>query len=476
MDELGGVAEVDLGRVVCVGHSAGGHLSLWLAGRRTTSVGVGAAVSLAGVCDLQQAYTDRLGDGAVAAFLGDAGESELADRIRSASPIEAIGAVPQLLVHGGADDIVPPSQSRVYVERARAQGVAVELVELAGANTILFRDAGEIWRVASQADDRRRSGANRPARNPEDGIKPDRLAILQLAGEGPRKYNAAGLGARHQMTCDRCGGENLVGSAVCEQCGGSLHSSIVSRIWLVGRSGDCDIQIDGSAVSGHHCLLSRIDGRFLIEDLTSTAGTFVNGERVTVPTAVTIQDEIKLGTVSLPWPQASSSRERIIRIGRSPDSDVVLDFPNISDPSRIIQDESGLTVEDLGSTNGTAVHSLLNRVQKISDFSFRLAFLRFLPHHRKPTDRQPPRFFFFFFFFVDPMVSWHHARIDRAGGALRLTDLGSRNGTFVNGRRVEAPTTLSLSDTVTIKSARNPAFSGRLSASQGLPGQRGHWN
>lgn len=142
VDELGGVAEVDLGRVVCVGHSAGGHLSLWLAGGRTTSVGVGAAVSLAGVCDLQQAYTDRLGDGAVAAFLGDPGESELADRIRSASPIEAIGAVPQLLVHGGADDIVPPSQSRVYVERARAQGVAVELVELAGADHFDVVDPG----------------------------------------------------------------------------------------------------------------------------------------------------------------------------------------------------------------------------------------------------------------------------------------------------------------------------------------------
>src|SRR5689334_12287797 len=59
-----------------------------------------------------------------------------------------------------------------------------------------------------------------------------------------------------------------------------------------------------------------------------------------------------------------SNTSRIITIGRSRDNDVVLDFPNISwNHARIIQDESGLFIEDLRSTNGTAVHTLLNRVQ-----------------------------------------------------------------------------------------------------------------
>src|SRR6266498_295244 len=36
---------------------------------------------------------------------------------------------------------------------------------------------------------------------------------------------------------------------------------------------------------------------------------------------------------------------------------------------------------------------------------------------------------------ADPTVSRRHAALELAGGALRITDLGSRNGTWVNGLR-----------------------------------------
>jgi fermentation-respiration switch protein FrsA (DUF1100 family) len=49
-------------------------------------------------------------------------------------------------VHGGADDIVPVSQSRTYAERARSAGVAVELVELDGADHFdVVEPDGEAW-------------------------------------------------------------------------------------------------------------------------------------------------------------------------------------------------------------------------------------------------------------------------------------------------------------------------------------------
>ena len=74
IDHLTTVHEVDAHRVVSCGHSAGGHLALWLAARRRLTAGAPgaqpsvrpvAAVSLAGVCDLERAWRDRLGDGAV---------------------------------------------------------------------------------------------------------------------------------------------------------------------------------------------------------------------------------------------------------------------------------------------------------------------------------------------------------------------------------------------------------------------------
>ena len=49
-------------------------------------------------------------------------------------------------------------------------------------------------------------------------------------------------------------------------------------------------------------------------------------------------------------------------------------------------------------------------------------------------------------------VSRRHARVVRQGGDLRLEDLGSANGTFLNGKRLQAPATLRLHDEVGIGS------------------------
>jgi dipeptidyl aminopeptidase/acylaminoacyl peptidase len=152
VDALAGVPEVDAGRVVAVGHSAGGHLALWLAARAAPRVRVRAAFSQAGVCDLERAHRDGLGDGAIAALLGGTPE-EVPDRYAAASPAELVplGAT-QLLVHGSLDDVVPVSQSRSYVEAARAAGDDAELVELAGADHFDVIDPRhEAWRIVIEA-------------------------------------------------------------------------------------------------------------------------------------------------------------------------------------------------------------------------------------------------------------------------------------------------------------------------------------
>ena len=48
----------------------------------------------------------------------------------------------------------------------------------------------------------------------------------------------------------------------------------------------------------------------------------------------------------------------------------------------------------------------------------------------------------------DPEVSRRHARIDSSNGVLYVDDLSSSNGTFVNGRRIVAPTRVAEGDTV----------------------------
>ena len=57
------------------------------------------------------------------------------ERYAVASPLELLPlGVPQLLVHGSRDTIVPPGQSRGYADAALAAGDPVELVELASAD------------------------------------------------------------------------------------------------------------------------------------------------------------------------------------------------------------------------------------------------------------------------------------------------------------------------------------------------------
>jgi acetyl esterase/lipase len=141
-------APLDLTRTVAVGHSAGGQLALWLAGRRAVS----GAVALAGVSDLDAAARAHLGGDAVQEFLG--GEpDEVPDAYALADPARLLPfGVPQLLVHGADDDRVPLSLSRSFVERARAAGDDSRILELAGAghfDVIDPRSAG--WAAIERA-------------------------------------------------------------------------------------------------------------------------------------------------------------------------------------------------------------------------------------------------------------------------------------------------------------------------------------
>ena len=119
----------DARRVVVIGHSAGSQLGLCLAAHET---GVKAAISLAGVVDLQRAYALHLSNDAVVEFLGGT-PAEVADHYREADPMKlAIGAR-QRLVHGAEDDVVPPAFSRDYVGVKQKAKEDARLVEIAGA-------------------------------------------------------------------------------------------------------------------------------------------------------------------------------------------------------------------------------------------------------------------------------------------------------------------------------------------------------
>jgi acetyl esterase/lipase len=152
---------LDLGRVITLGHSAGGHLALWAAGRSRLHPGsvlldesplpLRGAVSLAGVADLFACWNLHLSGDAVAELLGGA-PSEMPERYEQASPSTLLPpSVPQVLIHGTDDENVPYSIAEKYVRAAHASGGDVRLITLPGAGHFEVIDPrSDEWQVVLQ--------------------------------------------------------------------------------------------------------------------------------------------------------------------------------------------------------------------------------------------------------------------------------------------------------------------------------------
>lgn len=105
---------LDPHRTAVMGHSAGGHLSLWAAAQN--KIALRTAISLGGVVDLRRGFELHLGSGAVQEFMG-ASPKDAPEQYRAASPIELLPIpTPQLLIHGAKDEVVPVELSESYVK------------------------------------------------------------------------------------------------------------------------------------------------------------------------------------------------------------------------------------------------------------------------------------------------------------------------------------------------------------------------
>jgi acetyl esterase/lipase len=130
---------LDLGRVLAVGHSAGGHLALWLAARRRIAdrepfrtdrepLVPRAVLALAPAPDLAYLQERQVCEGVVEKLLGGS-PAAYPERYRMSSPAELVPLnVKQILVVGRHDRNWAPVGRR-YFERARAAGDDVRWIE-----------------------------------------------------------------------------------------------------------------------------------------------------------------------------------------------------------------------------------------------------------------------------------------------------------------------------------------------------------
>ncbi|WP_395613437.1 alpha/beta hydrolase family protein [Allosphingosinicella sp.] len=123
---------LDTRRVVAIGHSAGGHLALWLAGRprlpadsplRTANpLPIAEVVSLGGLPDLEE--TARSENGCGNEVIGRLTNGHFAD---TSVPRLAPLGLPQVLINGRQDRIIPIPYAEGYARPMRAAGDDVRI-------------------------------------------------------------------------------------------------------------------------------------------------------------------------------------------------------------------------------------------------------------------------------------------------------------------------------------------------------------
>jgi serine phosphatase RsbU (regulator of sigma subunit) len=83
------------------------------------------------------------------------------------------------------------------------------------------------------------------------------------------------------------------------------HVALTPLPLTIGRSDPCEIILEGSAVSRRHCRFDRQNNDIVLTDLGSTNGTFVNDERVEIPTVLTDGARISIGAYTLNYHRRS---------------------------------------------------------------------------------------------------------------------------------------------------------------------------
>lgn len=73
----------------------------------------------------------------------------------------------------------------------------------------------------------------------------------------------------------------------------------LGEILTIGRSADCQLILDDDYVSTHHARIVRTSAGYVVEDLGSTNGSYLNDVRISSPTAFTLADTLRIGRTLL---------------------------------------------------------------------------------------------------------------------------------------------------------------------------------
>jgi pSer/pThr/pTyr-binding forkhead associated (FHA) protein len=181
---------------------------------------------------------------------------------------------------------------------------------------------------------------------------------------------------------------------------------------VIGRAPECAIVIDEAGISRQHAQVELVEGRMMLKDLGSQNGTFVNDVRIETATEIKAGDRIRFHDVPFTVKPADPA-------GVNPTA--VFESGPADEGPKTVSYQSLQLYSIIRSDNGAEIG--IGRSIKIG--------------RDANNDVSLPK---------DTSASQAHAKLEMLKGQVVLTDLGSSNGTWVNGIRITTPVYLTHGD------------------------------
>lgn len=195
--------------------------------------------------------------------------------------------------------------------------------------------------------------------------------------------------------------------------------------FIIGRSHSSDIILPSDNVSRRHARLFTQDGRCFVEDLASSNGVFVNGERIHRATEVAHAAQIKVGDYYL-HVEGASHAEKTAHV----------DAAGTDGTGDSIQDTRSATEERIAFPHadpggGEIIARLIGSSESVRGQVFDVTRAVSLVGRGKDCAVT----------IIDASISRVHAKLLRnQDGSITIEDLRSSNGSYVNDQRVEQAT------------------------------------
>lgn len=231
----------------------------------------------------------------VFAELSGAGTGRL-QRIELSKEVTRFGREPGL---EGAIDAAAAIVSRRHAEIRRRDGRYI-LVDVGSFNGTLLNGRRIVEPEVLHHDDRIELGTGGPTIRFLDPAHPAPAPANQPA-QYPAVTPSGGLAQRSAASSGKLATMVLRSDSPMQITGGASAGMFIERPFgntgqlTIGRGEECGIRLDGLLISNRHASVAKTTSGVAIEDLGSTNGTYVNGERITGRKIIQPQDVIQIG-------------------------------------------------------------------------------------------------------------------------------------------------------------------------------------